>query len=94
MFLRSPKWWGVIRLAKHGGMRWGCRRNLQEVWVSRTFGNRSFSRLSLNTAHLLKLGSGRIENACGGSAAAPKLFSEAQGLAGVRQGWEKHCGAF
>ena len=40
-----------------------------------------FHHGSFDTAYLLKLGSGRIENACGGSAAAPKKFCEQLGNA-------------
>ena len=42
--------------------------------------------MDLNTVHLLKLGSGRIENACGGSAAAPKLFPKPGGRRKGRKG--------
>ena len=48
-----------------GGMGWGCV-NLSSRAVSERV-----SLMSFNTAHLK--GSGRIENACGGQAAAPRV---------------------
>ena len=38
-------------------------------------------------------GSGRIENACGGSAPAPQFFGETGSQEAGREGKEKHCGS-